>query len=97
MTNDNTSQFTLVEFGAAWCGPCRAFEPVMHELATRHPDISIKKIDVDQEPDLAAEHGIMSMPTTLVYRGDQLVDRIVGARPLPMMEAALERHRESAA
>ncbi len=97
MPNETPFPFTLIEFGAAWCGPCRAFEPVMRELAARHPDVSIRKVDVDREPELAAEHGIMSMPTTLVYRDGQLIDRIVGARPLSSMEAALERHRGQAA
>ena len=67
----------LVDFWAAWCGPCRMLAPVLEELADRE-DFKIVKVDVDAEPALAARFGIESIPTLLLFRSGQLVNRSVG-------------------
>lgn len=67
----------LVDFWAAWCGPCRMLAPVLEELDGRE-DFKIVKVDVDAEPALAARFGIESIPTLLLFRNGQLVNRSVG-------------------
>ena len=67
----------LVDFWAAWCGPCRMLGPVLEELDGRE-DFKIVKVDVDAEPALAARFGIESIPTLLLFRNGQLVNRSVG-------------------
>ena len=67
----------LVDFWAAWCGPCRMLAPVLEELSGE-ADCKIVKVDVDAEPALAAQFGIESIPTLLVFRDGQLVNKSVG-------------------
>ena len=67
----------LVDFWAAWCGPCRMLAPVLEDLDGRE-DFKIVKVDVDAEPALAARFGIESIPTLLLFRNGQLVNRSVG-------------------
>ena len=67
----------LVDFWAAWCGPCRMLAPVLESLSDRD-DFKIVKVDVDAEPALAMQFGIESIPTLLVFKGGQMADRSVG-------------------
>ncbi len=72
----------LVDFWAAWCGPCRAVAPIMEELAEEYDGRAvIAKVNVDDENELSAKFRIMSIPTVMLFKGGQVVDKIVGARP----------------
>lgn len=71
----------LVDFFAAWCGPCRMLAPIIHEIAEERPDVKVVKINVDEEPELSAEFGIMSIPTLMVFENGRAVDKMMGARP----------------
>ena len=87
------SGLTLVDFWATWCGPCRLIAPIIEELAAEMPDVTFAKIDVDQNPDAAMEMHITSVPTMMLFRDGQLIDRIIGARPKPDIKQMIESHR----
>ena len=71
----------LVDFWAPWCGPCRMVSPIVDEIAGERPDIKVGKVNVDEQPELAMQFGVMSIPTLLVFKDGQLSQKAVGARP----------------
>ncbi len=71
----------LLDFWASWCGPCRMVAPVLDEIADERKDIKVAKINVDEEPELAARYGVMSIPTLLVIKDGKVAAQSVGARP----------------
>ena len=71
----------LVDFWANWCGPCRMLSPIVDEVAEERTDVKVGKVNVDEQPDLAAQFGVMSIPTLLVFEQGKLVRQAVGARP----------------
>lgn len=80
----------LVDFHAAWCGPCQMMHPVMDALAAKRDDVKICKIDVDQERDLAMKYKVMSIPTFLVFKNGEVVNRAMGAQPQESIEELLK-------
>ena len=81
----------LVDFWASWCGPCRMMPPVVEEIAAERPDIKVGKINVDEQPELAGQYRVMSIPTLLVMKGGKVVNQMVGARPKAQVLAMLEK------
>ena len=71
----------LVDFFATWCGPCRMVSPIVDEIGAEVTDAKVGKVNVDEQPDLAAQFGVMSIPTLLVFEQGKLVRQAVGARP----------------
>lgn len=71
----------LLDFWASWCGPCRLVSPVIDEIAAETPSVKVGKINVDEQPALAAQFGVMSIPTLLVMRDGKQVNKTVGAQP----------------
>ena len=68
----------LVDFWATWCGPCRMIAPVVEAVAEERPDITVCKVDVDEERELAMEYGISSIPTLLVFKDGQIANKSLG-------------------
>lgn len=71
----------LVDFWAVWCGPCQMVGPILEEIAEERDDVVIGKVNVDEEQELAAQFGVMSIPTMILFKGGEAVNKIVGAMP----------------
>ena len=71
----------LLDFWAHWCAPCRMVVPIIEEIAGERPDIKVGKINVDEQPELASEFGIVSIPTLVVMKNGKIVQQVSGARP----------------
>ena len=81
----------LVDFWAAWCGPCRMVAPVLDEIQAEHPDkITILKLNVDETPDLAMKYQITSIPAMKVFEGGEVKTTIIGAKPKFALEQDLK-------
>lgn len=81
----------LVDFWAAWCGPCRLVAPLVEELAEEYDGkISFVKLDVDQNPKMASKYGVMSIPTLLIFKDGKPVSTIVGFRPKAELKRSLD-------
>ena len=79
----------LLDFWASWCGPCRMVSPIVDEIAAERSDIKVCKINVDEQPELAARFGVMSIPTLVVMKSGRIVNQAVGARPKAQILAML--------
>ncbi|MCB0278367.1 MAG: thioredoxin [Calditrichaeota bacterium] len=82
----------LVDFWAVWCGPCKAIAPIIEELASEYNGrAKIAKVDVDQNQVIAGKYGIRSIPTLVIYKNGEEVDRIIGAVPKAVLEDRLKQ------
>jgi thioredoxin len=79
----------LVDFTAAWCGPCRLMTPVLEDLAAEREDVRVVQVDVDDQPEVAARYGVLSMPTLMLFRSGAPALTLVGARPRRRLEREL--------
>ena len=71
----------LLDFFANWCGPCRMISPIIEEIAAEHPEYVVGKINVDEESELAAQFGVVSIPMLVVVKDGEIAAKLVGARP----------------
>ena len=87
----------LLEFSAVWCGPCKMLEPVMQELAGEWGDnVLVAKMDVDQNPQIAGSYNILSIPTTILFKDGEVIERMVGFQPKDRISERVEPHLQPA-
>ena len=86
----NSEKPVLVDFWASWCGPCRMVIPVVEKIAEEYPEYKVVKINVDEEQELAAQFGVMSIPTLMVVKNGEVVNKSVGAKNKQQILAMLE-------
>ena len=85
----NSEKPVLLDFWAPWCGPCRMVSPIVDEIAAERNDIKVGKVNIDEQPELAGQFGVMSIPTLVVMKGGKVVNQMVGARPKSQILAML--------
>ena len=86
----NSEKPVLVDFWASWCGPCRMVIPVVEKIAEEYPEYKVVKVNVDEEQELAAQFGVMSIPTLMVVKNGKVVNKSVGAKNKQQILAMLE-------
>ena len=79
----------LLDFWAAWCGPCRMLSPIIHEIAEENPDVKVCKVNVDEEQELAIKFQVMSIPSLFVIKEGKVVAQSLGVKPKAQIEAML--------
>jgi thioredoxin 1 len=82
----------LVDFYADWCGPCRAMEPALRDVAAEYAgEARIVKVNVDASPDIQQRYGVLGLPTLLLFRNGEIVDRVIGGAPRSKLAAVIEK------
>ncbi|KAL0080623.1 thioredoxin 2-like protein [Phycomyces blakesleeanus] len=86
----------IVDFYADWCGPCKMLGPILTKVVAENPAVTLVKIDVDENTDIASKYRIAALPTVIAFNGDKVVDQFVGMRGKPQLEEFVKKHSELA-
>ena len=82
--------YTLVDFFATWCGPCKMLGPVLEELDSEFPSVEFVKVDIDQDGELTSQYNVMSVPTVFILKDGQIIAKTGGYQPKSSMKAFIE-------
>lgn len=92
--NEKVSEgLALIDFWAEWCGPCRMQTPIIEELSEEEDSVNFYAVDVDENQDLAAHFGIMSIPTLMVAKDGKIVEKLIGVHAKEQLSEILEKHK----
>ncbi|MEE2826808.1 MAG: thioredoxin [Planctomycetota bacterium] len=83
----------VVDFWAPWCGPCRQIAPIIEELATENSDVTVGKLNVDEGQGIASKYGISTIPTILLFKGGEVVERVQGVTPKSKLQELIDSHK----
>ena len=89
-SDEINANITLVDFYADWCGPCKMIAPIIEEIANERTDITVGKVNVDNDAEIAIKYGVSSIPTLLIFKDGELVNKAVGAYPKESIVKLLE-------
>jgi thioredoxin 1 len=89
----DSGSLTLVDFWAAWCGPCRTIAPVIEELAQEYSGrLKVGKLNVDENKDIATRYNIKSIPSLLLFKEKEVLEQLVGVQPKPILKKFIDKH-----
>jgi len=91
-SEDTSSGVVLVDFWAEWCGPCKLITPILEELSGEVSGVTFAKLNVDENQQSAQNLGITAIPTLVLYKNGEIVEKIVGMLPKPQLKSLLEKH-----
>lgn len=91
-TLQSNSSIIVIDFFATWCGPCKILTPILEQAADNCPEINFYKVDIDEDPSLAERYQIMTVPTLLFFKGDQMVDKSIGVISEDQIKSIIARH-----
>lgn len=89
----NNDGLIILKFGAAWCGPCKKMDPIIEEISKENDGIKVCYIDIDSERNIPVQYGVLSVPTTLFFKGGKVQDTIVGLVPKNKIQAVIDKHK----
>ena len=90
----SAKNFTLVDFWAEWCGPCQMMHPVFESLSKKYPKIKFGRVNVDQNQNIAMRFGVQSIPTFLMFRSGQIIDKMMGAVGAPGIHMICKKYSD---
>jgi thioredoxin 1 len=91
-TEEISKGYVLIDFWAEWCGPCRLIAPIIEELSVEMPDVSFGKMNVDENQNAPQTLGITAIPTLVLYKNGEVVEKIVGMLPKPQLKKKIEKY-----